>query len=142
MHLVELLLADRAELDGEVYKAVAPLRGLSWVIGGPGFLREPSIRDISGFSRGRRTNYNLSETDKVRARSLEKIPSFICTSQTILKVAFWNIFRITTNFRTSVWSRGGPTGRPAGGNVDVMVGNIERGGAGGGSPPLWCLLGT
>ena len=35
---------------------------------------------ISGFSRGRKTHYILSETDKVRARSLEKIPSFVCTS--------------------------------------------------------------
>ena len=65
---------------------VAPLRGLSWVIGGPGFLREPSIRRLSGFSRGRRTNYIFSEMGKVRTRSLEKIPSFICTSQKIAQM--------------------------------------------------------
>ena len=35
---------------------------------------------ISGLSRGGKTHYILSETDKVRARSLEKIPSFVCTS--------------------------------------------------------------
>ena len=52
--------------------------GSSRGIGGPGFLREPSIRRLSGLSRGQRTNYDFSEADKVGARSLEKIPSFIC----------------------------------------------------------------
>ena len=35
-------------------------------------------------SRGPETNYNCSEIGKVGARSLEKIPSFICTSQKIV----------------------------------------------------------